>query len=94
MTFFKNCVKDSDLARDWRSVVGDDDAATVFFFHSPQNISDSAIPTKIRNGRTFNNRVMAQVSPAPSSYFLNKSLCEPVRVSVNMSASPEILMWF
>ena len=62
-----------------------------FFFHSPQNISDSAIPTKIRNGRTFNNRVMAQVSPAPSSYFLNKSLCEPVRVSVNMSASPEIL---
>ena len=26
----------------------------------------------------------------PSSYFLNKSLCEPVRVSVNMSASPEI----
>ena len=32
MTFFKNCVKDSDLARDWRSVVGDDDAATVFFF--------------------------------------------------------------
>lgn len=24
-------------------------------------------------------------------YFLNKSLCEPVRVSVNMSASPEIL---
>ena len=30
----------------------------------------------------------------PSSYFLNKSLCEPVRVSVNMSASPEILMWF
>lgn len=64
MTFFKNCVRDSDLARDWRSVVGDDDAATVFFFHPPQNISDSAIPTKIKNDSTFNSKVMAQASPA------------------------------
>ena len=42
-------------------------------------------------GSTFNSKVMAQAFFAPSSYFLNKSLCEPVRVSVNMSASPEIL---
>ena len=42
-------------------------------------------------GSTFNNKVMAQAFLAPSSYFLNKSLCEPVRVSVNMSALPEII---
>lgn len=30
MTFFRNCVRESDLARDWRSVVGDDDAAPVY----------------------------------------------------------------
>ena len=30
MTFFRNCVRDSDLARAWRSVVGDSDEAPVF----------------------------------------------------------------
>ena len=30
MTFFRNCVRDSDLARDRRSVVGDSDEALVF----------------------------------------------------------------
>ena len=30
MTFFRNCARDRDLASDWRSVVGDDDAAPVY----------------------------------------------------------------
>ena len=33
-------------------------------FYPLQNIKDAKIPTKIRNGRTFNSKVMAQASPA------------------------------
>ena len=34
------------------------------YFYPPQNIKDAKIPTKIKNGRTFNSKVMAQASPA------------------------------
>lgn len=33
-------------------------------FYPLQNIKDAKIPTKIRNGSTFNSKVMAQASPA------------------------------
>ena len=33
------------------------------FFYSPQNIKDAKIPTKTRNGRIFNSKVMAQRPP-------------------------------
>ena len=33
-------------------------------FYPLQNIKDAKIPTKIKNGRTFNSKVMAQASPA------------------------------
>ena len=35
-----------------------------YIFYPPQNIKDAKIPTKIRNGSTFNSKVMAQASPA------------------------------
>ena len=51
MTFFKNCVKDSDLARDWRSVVGDDDAAPVYVDETTpeaiQNIADRSLTASV-----------------------------------------------
>lgn len=34
------------------------------FFYPPQNIKDAKIPAKIRNGSTFNSKVMAHASPA------------------------------
>lgn len=33
-------------------------------FYPPQNIKDAKIPAKIRNGSTFNSKVMAHASPA------------------------------
>ena len=33
-------------------------------FYPLQNIKDAKIPTKIRNGSTFNSKVMALASPA------------------------------
>lgn len=38
--------------------------ASFYFFYPVQNIKDAKIPTKIRNGSTFNSKVMAQASPA------------------------------
>ena len=34
-------------------------------FYPPQTASDATIPTKIRNGNTFNSKVMAHASPTP-----------------------------
>ena len=51
MAFFKNCVRDSDLARDWRSVVGDDDAAPVYVDETTpeaiQNIADRSLTASV-----------------------------------------------
>ncbi|PJJ40972.1 hypothetical protein BGX16_0924 [Hallerella succinigenes] len=51
MRFFRNCVRDSDLARDWRSVVGDDDAAPVCVDETApeaiQNIADRSLTASV-----------------------------------------------